>query len=172
MDAFLSNLDTLMLYAFAAFALIGSALMLVLRQPMRAAVSLIATMISLGAIYGLLGVHFIAAFQVLIYVGAVMVFIVYVIMLLDQRDSAHRRRFSALVVPGAVLGVLLVGALGYALLHGLYAPAAGAPFFGLQQFSAQFLNEYWLQFEVTSVLLVAAVVAALTVIKGDARDHG
>ncbi len=172
MESLLSNLDTLLLYAFAGFALLGSALMLVLRQPMRVAVSLISTMISLGAIYGLLGVHFIAAFQVLIYVGAVMVFMVYVIMLLDQRESARPRRFSSLTVAGIAFGVLLVGALAYALLHGLYAPPSGTPFFGLQEFSVAFLNEYWLQFEVTSVLLVAAVVAALTVIKGGAKTHG
>jgi NADH-quinone oxidoreductase subunit J len=171
-ETLLTNLDNLLLWVFAAFALIGSALMLVLRQPMRAATSLIATMISLGAIYGLLGVHFIAAFQVLIYVGAVMVFMVYVIMLLDTRDSAQRQRFSGLVVPGIVLGVLLIAVLAYALLHGLYAPPSGAPLFGLQQFSVDFLTDYWLQFEVTSVLLVAAVVAAIAVIKGTMKDHG
>jgi NADH-quinone oxidoreductase subunit J len=45
--------------------------------------------------------------------------------------------------------------------------------FGLAQFSAAFLSEYWLQFELTSVLLVAAVVAALAVIKGSRRrDRG
>ena len=53
--------------------------------------ALITTMLFLGAIYGLLGVHFIAAFQVLIYVGAVMVFMVYVIMLLEVRESVAER---------------------------------------------------------------------------------
>jgi NADH-quinone oxidoreductase subunit J len=172
MNALLANLDTLLLYAFAACALIGSALVLVLRQPMRVAIALISTMIFLGGIYGLLGVHFIAAFQVLIYVGAVMVFMVYVIMLLDTRDPANRRRYSGLLLPGAALGVLLIGALAYALWHGLYAPAAAEPTFGVRQFSVTFLTEYWLQFEVTSVLLVAAVVAALAVIKGSAKHHG
>ncbi len=171
-ESLLANLDTLLLYVFAACALVGSVLMLVLRQPMRVAMALISTMIFLGGIYGILGVHFIAAFQVLIYVGAVMVFMVYVIMLLDARDPANRQRFSSLLVPGVVLGVLLIFVLAYALLHGLYAPASATVFFGLQQFSVAFLNEYWLQFEVTSVLLVAAVVAALAVIKGGAPDHG
>ena len=73
--------------------------MLVLRQPMRVAIALIATMMLLGAIYGLLGVHFIAAFQVLIYVGAVMVFMVYAIMLLEVRE-ATTRRYSKLLIPG------------------------------------------------------------------------
>ena len=87
-EALLGNLDTLLLYLFAASALVGAALMIVLRQPMRVAMALISTMVFLGGIYGLLGVHFIAAFQVLIYVGAVMVFMVYVIMLLDVRDES------------------------------------------------------------------------------------
>jgi NADH-quinone oxidoreductase subunit J len=172
MDTLLANLDTLLLYAFAACSLVGSALVLVLRQPMRVAIALISTMIFLGGVYGLLGVHFIAAFQVLIYVGAVMVFMVYVIMLLDTRDPANRLRYSRLLLPGVALGVLLVATLAYALWHGLYAAGAPAPVFGLQQFSIAFLDEYWLQFEVTSVLLVAAVVAALAVIKGSATRHG
>ena len=88
METFLGNLDTPLLYIFAFCALIGSILVVALQQPMRVAMALISTMIFLGGVYGLLGVHFIAAFQVLIYVGAVMVFMVYVIMLLDPRDPA------------------------------------------------------------------------------------
>jgi len=50
--------------------------------------------------------------------------------------------------------------------------AAGETAFGVQQFSVAFLNEYWLHFELISVLLVVAVVAALAVIKVGRRDHG
>jgi NADH-quinone oxidoreductase subunit J len=139
---------------------------------MQVAMALISTMVFLGGIYGLLGVHFIAAFQVLIYVSAVMVFMVYVIMLLDVRDPSITRRFSTLLVPGAVGGVLLLAVLAYALWHGLHAPANTTVSFGLQQFSIAFLNEYWLHFELTSVLLVAAIVAALAVIKGGRKNHG
>ncbi len=168
----LQNLDTLLIYVFAVSALVGAALMLVLRHPMQVAMALISTMVFLGGIYGLLGVHFIAAFQVLIYVSAVMVFMVYVIMLLDVRDASFTRRFSWLVVPGIVAGILFLGALAYALWHGLYAVASTTVSFGLSQFSVAFLNDYWLQFELTSVLLVAAVVAALAVIKGGGKSHG
>ena len=68
--------------------------MLVARHPMRVALALIVCMLSLAGIYALLGVHVIAVFQVLIYVGAVMVFMVYVIMLIDVRDSVFGRRYS------------------------------------------------------------------------------
>jgi len=168
----LQNLDALLLVLCGVGALAAAVLMLVLRHPMHVATALITTMGLLGAIYGLVGVHFIAAFQVLIYVSAVMVFMVYVIMLLDVRDPSFTRRFSTLLVPGAIGGVLLLAVLTYAFWRGLYAPVSTTGAFGLQQFSIAFLNEYWLHFELTSVLLVAAVVAALAVVKGTRKKHG
>jgi NADH-quinone oxidoreductase subunit J len=166
MDFLLRNLETFLLVFFAAGALAGAGLMIVLRQPMRVALALISTMVFLGAIYGLLGVHFIAAFQVLIYVGAVMVFMAYVIMLLEVREASVEV-FSRLFVPGLVGFVLLL----VATLGGIWAslPAAtggtGTTAFGIGRFAVAFLGEYWLHFELTSVLLLAAVVAALAIIK-------
>ena len=159
---------------FAGAAALGALAMLVLRHPMHVAMALIAVMISLGSLYGLLGVHVIAVFQIMIYVGAVMVFMVYVIMLLEIRESAGMARYSALVIPGVVATVLFVGALGYGVWHGYPAliRAAAGTRFGIHQFSISFLTEYWLHFELTSVLLVAAVVAALAVIKVSRRAHG
>jgi len=174
-DSLLAGLDGLLMVVFGAGALIGAALMIVLRQPMRVATALISTMVFLGGIYGLLGVHFIAAFQVLIYVGAVMVFMVYVIMLLDTRDPAQTRRFSSLVVPGAIGAALLLGALVYGIVTDLPAAAEGSRpdgAYGVTEFAIAFLNEYWLHFELTSVLLLAAVVAAVAVIKASRSDHG
>jgi len=172
-DSILANLDTALLYVFALSALVGAVLMLVLRHPMQVAMALISTMVSLGVIYGLLGVHFIAAFQVLIYVSAVMVFMVYVIMLLDTRDASFTHRFSLWVLPGVVFGVLLFAVLGYGVVLGVDYVANTPASFGLAQFAAAFLTEYWLQFELTSVLLLVAVVAALAVIKGSkGRQRG
>ncbi len=177
-EAFLQQLDTLLLLLFGACALIGAALMIVLRQPMRVAMALISTMVFLGGIYGLLGVHFIAAFQVLIYVGAVMVFMVYVIMLLEVRESAVSR-YSGLFLPGLAGFVLLVGVLAISIWRSLpmHSDADTGTAFGIGVFSVTFLNDYWLHFELTSVLLVAAVVAALAVIKvsrraDEKRRHG
>jgi NADH-quinone oxidoreductase subunit J len=120
----------------------GAVLMLVLRQPMRVALALILTMVCLGAIYGLLGVHFIAAFQVLIYVGAVMVFMVYAIMLLDVRDPSFTRRFSRVLVPGTAGALVLLGVLVYAVWQNVpaSAQAPGATAFGLREFSVTFLD--------------------------------
>jgi len=165
-DALLLNLETLLLLAFSASALGCAALMIVLRQPMRVAMSLIACMFFLGGIYGLLGVHFIAAFQILIYVGAVMVFMVYVIMLLEVREQTGTR-YSVLMLPALLGFVLLLGAVLGSIWQALPSPGGdtGSAAFGIGAFSVAFLSDYWLHFELTSVLLLAAVVAALAVIK-------
>jgi NADH-quinone oxidoreductase subunit J len=150
--------------------------MMVLREPMRVAMALITTMVSLGAIYGLLGVHFIAAFQVLIYVGAVMVFMVFVIMLLEVREVPGHRRFSGLVIPGFIAFAMLVGVLGISVWRAMnphtVPDSTIGDSFGMSPFSATFLADYWLQFELTTVLLVAAIIAALAVIKVHRRADG
>jgi len=175
------SLETLLLYFFAAAALAGGVLMLVARHPMRVALALISSMVSLAGIYAILGVHVIAVFQVLIYVGAVMVFMVYVIMLLDVRDPSFLERYGRALVPSVAVAGVLAAALGAAVSRGRIATAAeitqvqpaGAPAaFGVQPFSVEFLNQYWLHFELTSVLLLAAVVAAIAVIKTGRRHDG
>ena len=173
----MSGEDLLLLF-FAGSAVLGGLLMLVARHPMRVALALIAAMLSLGGVYAVLGVHAIAVFQVLIYVGAVMVFMVYVIMLLDTRDPAFLDRYGRLLVPGVLAGAVIAALLALGLARGLPAPDAGAAAaapanrFGVQPFSVEFLREYWLHFELTSVLLLAAVVAAIAVIKGGRRNDG
>lgn len=180
------TINAIMIYLFGGLALVGAVLMLILREPMRVALALITTMVSLGIIYGLLGVHFIAAFQVLIYVGAVMVFMVYVIMLLEVREAPGSVRYSSLLVPGVIAIVALVGILGISVWRGIgttpagvttsamtAATAADKNAYGMSEFSTAFLRDYWLPFELTTILLVAAIVAALAVVKVSRRaTHG
>jgi NADH-quinone oxidoreductase subunit J len=167
-------IESALLWFFAAGALGGAVAMLLARHPMRVAIGLIVTMLSLGGVYAMLGLHAIAVFQVLIYVGAVMVFMVYVIMLLDVRDPSFTSRYSRLLLPGLAVATLLFVLLVWGLRYGAGppAPAVANPPFGVAAFSVAFLAEYWLQFELVSVLLVAAVVAALAVIKGRRGSHG
>ena len=175
------SLETLLLYFFAAAALAGGVLMLIARHPMRVALALISSMISLAGIYAILGVHVIAVFQVLIYVGAVMVFMVYVIMLLDARDPAFLERYSRAIVPSVAAAAVLAAILGAAVGSGqpmtaerlaeMHEGLTGASF-GVQPFSVEFLERYWLHFELTSVLLLAAVVAAIAVFRAGRRHDG
>ncbi len=167
----------MILAAFCILALGAAVCMLIVRQPMRVALALITTMVALGGIYGLLGVHFIAAFQVLIYVGAVMVFMVYVIMLLEVREAPGSQRYSRWVLPGIGAVALLLTALGASAWNGTAGAigeigSAGSTTFSLTEFASAFLGQYWLVFELTSVFLVAAIVAALAVIKVSRRADG
>jgi NADH-quinone oxidoreductase subunit J len=170
------NGTSLLLTLFAAAAVAGGVLMLIARHPMRVALALIATMLSLAGIYAVLGVHAIAVFQVLIYVGAVMVFMVYVIMLLDVRDPSFLQRYGRSLVAGlavaALTAVLLAGAVSRGSGAVAIDRAAGEAVFRIQPFSAAFLRDYWLHFELTSVLLLAAIVAAVAVIRGGRRHDG
>jgi NADH-quinone oxidoreductase subunit J len=166
-------IEDLLLVLFAGGALTGAVLMILLRHPMRVAMALIATMLCLGGVYGLLGVHVIAVFQVMIYVGAVMVFMVYAIMLLDVRDVSFTERWSRLLWPGLAAVLLLLGVLLDASRFGRVDPGPdGGALFGVQPFSAAFLGAYWLYFELSSVLLVVAVLTAVALVKLRSRRHG
>lgn len=151
---------------FGLLALVFAGLVLTQRQPMRAALALVAHMTCLAAIFACLEVHVIALFQVLIYVGAVMVFMVYTIMLLDDRDSAYRQRFSRTRVPGTIVAALVAVLLLARLGGGSAAPAAVATTsFGFGAFSVAFMQQYWFHFEVATVLLLVGIVAAWAVIR-------
>ena len=154
------------IFGGAAFAC--ALLVVVLRQPMRAALALIAHMVSLAALFACLGVDVTALFQVLIYVGAVMLSMVYTIMLLDDRDSSYVHRFSRWLIPGIALVAAMVVAVG--VLLGADVPAgappasATTPLFSFSAFSVAFMTRYWFHFELATVLLLVAIVAAWTVI--------
>jgi len=167
-------IETILLYLFAGSSLLGAVVMLVVRHPMRAALALIATMLSLAGVYALLGVHVIAVFWVLFYVRAGMLFMVYVIMLLEVGDLSLAHCYSHLLATGLLGFVLLIVALAIGLWHGVDVPSSahGGGLFGVQRFSIAFLNEYWLHFELVSVLLLAAVVAAIAVVKVGSKHRG
>ncbi len=153
---------------FSLLALVFAALVITLRQPIRSALALIGHMVSLAAIYACLGAHVVAIFQVLIYVGAVMVFMVYTIMLLDDRDASYQHVFSRLVAP-AVVVILVIAAALWMLLGTLpvappAAPTAAAPF-TFSAFSLAFMTRYWFHFELATVLLLIGILAAWTAVK-------
>ena len=178
MDFLLLNLEVLLLLGLGLAALAGAVTMLIAHHPMRVALALIFTMVCLGATYALLGVHFVAAFQVLIYVGAVMVFMVYAIMLLDLREASakvYARRWPLGLVLALILLVVIVASVWHQLPPAT-GDSNGAPF-DVARFAQTLLSVYWLHFELSSVLLLVVVVAALAVMrlgKGSARGepHG
>jgi NADH-quinone oxidoreductase subunit J len=155
-------------YLFAAFAVAGALGMLLnTRNAVAGALSLVGTMVSLGAIYVLLDAYLIGVLQILVYAGAIVVLFLFVVMLLNLRHdefSPERLRFTKIlaVVIGALVGIELL-----LLLPAELGPAAVLPegFGGYRAVGAALFTDWVLAFEVTSLLLLAAMVGAVILAK-------
>ncbi|HEV8600137.1 MAG TPA: NADH-quinone oxidoreductase subunit J [Gemmatimonadales bacterium] len=176
-------------YVLGGFAVLSALLCIVQRNPVASALWLVSTMFALAAIYVLLNAQFIAAIQVLVYAGAVMVLFLFVIMLLNLgRDSGDLRgrpaRLAAVaialgllaelvllsrVTPGSlsVLGGVPAGAASPMAAFpagsaGLAAPASQGV---VGAIAGPLFQTYLVPFEITSVLLLAAAVGAVVLAK-------
>ena len=154
------------LVSFVLIALIalGSALGLVLkRNPIHGALFLVINLGSVAALYLTLGAEFLAAAQVIVYAGAIMVLFIFAIMVLipgkEETGPDPRRPWRLLALP--IGGLLLVQVL--AIVVGGRGPApAGAPApGGVEAIGRLLFTDYLFPFELTSVLLLAAMVGVL-----------
>lgn len=161
---------TLLFILFGAMA-IGCAIAVVAqRNPLYSAISLIGVFVSLACLYMTLQAPFIAAVQVIVYAGAIMVLVVFVIMLLNVEEEAHRpMRLRYLVPVGLLLAAVLIGETAFMLKLGSDQARAAIPTappstgVGLTaSIGSGLFTEYLLPFEVTSVLILMALVGAIT----------
>src|SRR5512132_3184883 len=110
-------MSTAIFYVFAAVAVLSATLCILQKNPVSAALWLVSTMFSLAAIYVLLNAQFIAAIQVLVYAGAIMVLFLFVIMLLNlghaESDIRGPSSVAATLVIVGLLSVELVALLQY-----------------------------------------------------------
>ena len=155
-------------YAFAALA-VGGALAMVLnvRNTVAAAMSLVVTMIALAGVYVLLEAHLVAALQIMVYAGAIVVVFLFVVMLLNLRqDTFPRAREPWVKALGAVLaGAVTYGFLG--LIPGSLPQVVELPegFGGYRSVGGALYTDFVLPFEATSFLLLAAIVGAVVLAK-------
>ena len=165
--------DTAELVSFWIFAipLVVTALGVVIaRNPVYAAMNLVAAFFFMAGIYLLLAAHLIAFMQILVYAGAVMVLFLFVIMLLSLGEEHLRReRRGAMQYVGAIGAVSLLAVLASAIAR-VPDQAMGAlaqpDRFGTVKAVGQVLyTEFLLPFEVTSLLLLVAIVGAVVVAK-------
>jgi len=161
----------LVLFWIFAVPLVLTALgVLIARSPVYAAMNLVAAFFCLAGIYVLLTAHLIAFMQILVYAGAVMVLFLFVIMLLslgDEHLQPERRRVMQYVGVGGALGLLsvLVAAISR-LPDQAMGPLANPDRFGTVKAVGQVLyTQFLLPFEVTSLLLLVAIVGAVVVAK-------
>jgi NADH-quinone oxidoreductase subunit J len=157
----------LLFILFAGMA-IGCALALVAqRNPLYSAISLVGVFISLACLYVMLAAPFIAAVQVIVYAGAIMVLVVFVIMLLNVEEEAHRRARLKFLVPVAIgLAAVLIAEVAFILVsvhETPITPASSNPGVGLtHSIGSALFTQYLLPFEITSILLLMAIVGAMT----------
>jgi NADH-quinone oxidoreductase subunit J len=166
---------TALLFILFAGLAVGCALsMVVQRNPLYSAISLIGVFISLAALYVMLAAPFIAAVQVIVYAGAIMVLVVFVIMLLNVEEEVRRRLRLRFLIPTAVLlaGVLIAEAalVLYFVETNPATPTASEVSVGLTaDIGTGLFTTYLLPFEITSVLLLMAIVGAMTLTRSASR---
>jgi NADH-quinone oxidoreductase subunit J len=165
-------LYTFHFYLFGLIAVASALLFVTRKSPVAAALWLVTTMFCLAALYVMLDAQFIGAIQVLVYAGAIMVVFLFVIMLLNLgrgEGPTDKRGLGWKLVAGAVgIGLLAqIFALTRAKTPASLTLPQGFVAAQVQQsgaiapIAAPLFNEYLLAFEVTSILLLAAIVGAV-----------
>jgi NADH-quinone oxidoreductase subunit J len=163
-------------YLFAAAAVAASLLVIAQRNPIYSVLLLIASFGALSGLYVLLDAPFVAVIQIIVYAGAIMVLFLFVVMLLNapHERTEHDRRFHPLMRPGAMrLGALLAVAFALELGWALTRRSAPAGQFGsaavsdVRQIGRILFTDYAFPFEVTSVLILVAMVGAVVLARRD-----
>jgi len=162
---------SILFYIFAAVTVLAALNMVLQRTPVYSALSLIVVLCSLAVVYLLLGAEFMAVIQVIVYAGAIMVLFVFVIMLLNAGHEApshrsHMARWLGAPMVGAFLGGMLM------VVWDQFPPTSAAPPAPLDGSPGAIGNllfksahNYVLPFEVTSILILVAVLGAVVLAK-------
>jgi len=153
------------LFYLLAAATVGAAVNVVRsRNAIHSAIWLVVSFLSIAGLYVLLEAEFVAAVQVLVYAGGIMVLFLFVIMLVNLRDAAEMRLALRPAI-SAVVGVLAAGLMLYVFTRGHLGPAAGPSTLreggNLQAVGEAMFSDYLLPFEIASLLLLVAMIGAI-----------
>ena len=164
-------------YAFAFVAIGGAVGVIVARSPVGSLLSMVATLASLAGVFVLLEAHFLAAVQVMVYAGAIMVLFLFVIMLLNLgHDYERDLKFGffallSLAATGALAGTFAAQLRGVGADEALSSPAGRAIDAALAEHGAvgaiaqPLFTTYVVPFEITGILLLVAIVGAVVLAK-------
>lgn len=159
-------------FAFVTLVAIVSAMLVVTcKNPINSALSLVMTFFCLATYYAMLNAPFMAAIQIIVYAGAIMVLIIFTIMLLNIRVDANKKGTHQVAL-GTITGIVTLLLAGLFLTRGKVSQPVG-------DITSEIINrvghteligtvmftEYLLPFEVTSILLLAAIVGAVILAK-------
>jgi NADH-quinone oxidoreductase subunit J len=149
---------------FGAICVAGAVNLLVQSHPINSALSLIVVMAALAGEYLLLGAEFVAAVQVIVYAGAIMVLFLITIMLLNagKEERSRGSRVATLVgVPGVAIGTVLVGWTLAGRSSTTHLVSIGALWGAPKDIARLLFHDFLLPFEVTSVLILIAILGAV-----------
>ncbi|MBX5493956.1 MAG: NADH-quinone oxidoreductase subunit J [Bryobacteraceae bacterium] len=158
-------MDAILFLIFATIAVLCAINLVVQKHPISSALSLIGVMASLAVLYLLLGGEFLAAVQLIVYAGAIMVLFVFVIMLLNAGAERRSNRSLMATLFGVPLLAAFLALVAYVIQRGL-PPTEGVYFGGFTQGTPRAIGrvlftQYLLPFEVTSVLILIAIIGAV-----------
>ena len=159
-------MEPILFWIFATLTVLGASLVVLLSNPVRSAMSLVGTLFCLAVIFVLLDAHLLAALEVLVYAGAVVVLFLFVIMLLNMREEelgARRFTLAKIFGFGAVAAVAYM--LGVAVSNDVTRSNVAESYGGVEMVGRLLLNDYLLAFELSSLLLLMAVVGAVILAK-------
>ncbi len=154
-------------FACAVLAIAGALVLIISREPIHSALALVLVMISLAVLYLLLGAPFIAAVQIIVYAGAIMVLFVFVIMLLNAGVEERTNWSKIAKYVGLPLALVLLLEIAHWMFHepvgAAIANGAGAPgpATSTTQLSLELFQQYLFPFEATSILILIAILGAL-----------
>jgi NADH-quinone oxidoreductase subunit J len=160
------HVQMVMFFVLGALAIGGAVNLIVQRHPIHSSLSLIVVMVALAGEYLLLGSEFIAAIQIIVYAGAIMVLFVFVIMLLNAgvEERTHASRMAQYV--GLPMAALLVVELVWSIRRGSEAlPVQVSGTVSTSRLATLLFRGFVFPFELTSVLILVAIIGALVLAK-------
>jgi NADH-quinone oxidoreductase subunit J len=159
--------ELILFFLAAGVAVLGAVSLILQRHPIHSALSLIVVMVALAGLYLLQGAEFMAAVQIIVYAGAIMVLFVFVIMLLNAGEEERTNRSRLAKFVGIPLGILLTLQLAYVIARSVSPESAKLTWDPqMTKDLAQLLfREFVLPFELTSILILVAILGAVVLAK-------
>ncbi|NTV50082.1 MAG: NADH-quinone oxidoreductase subunit J [Geobacteraceae bacterium] len=164
-------METLFFLIITLVAIVSAILVITCKNPINSALSLIMTFFCLATYYVMLDAPFMAAVQVMVYAGAIMVLIVFTIMLLNIRIDASKKHSHKLIF-GSIIGFFTLLNIAFVLMRSRAAVPTG-PYSGdmiknighTELIGKEMFTNFLLPFEITSILLLVAIVGAVILAK-------
>jgi NAD(P)H-quinone oxidoreductase subunit 6 len=161
----------LLFYVFAAGAIASAAGVAFSRNILYSALSLLGALLAAGALYVFLGAEYVAVTQLLIYIGGVLVLVLFAVMLTHRMDDKSHTNPSVGVLPGLGLLVALVVLLGFVATKTPWKTSQGVfPESTAAAIGNLFLDHYLLPFEISSLVLLATLIGAVVVARKEIKE--